>query len=799
MNILRLTTRIFPDKAGPAKYAYLLSSHVAGERFKMFNISSRPKTIKQNYESINSNYKIFYLPITAPRWDEELYKQFVFLIKFVYHSMAKIVKLHSKYRIDLIHCDNPAITGVIAVILNRLFRIPFIYTHHGLDSHFKINFLAELRLIYNFSKYHIIVSRKMKKFFIKNKVNIKKLVWIPTGIELDNFFHVKNKNEKLALINELNISNNVNQDDFIILYVGYMDLKQKVLGMLDFLNGFKIFLDKVHQSKRDNIKLLYLGDGKYRYLLYNEIKKLNMNKNAFTLGTRLNVEKFYAISDLNALTSYMEGFPTVLLEAIASNVPCISTDVGEVREIIDNDFIIQPGKRYDIADLILKSYENYEITQIAVQNSLERIKQFDWDHIAKTIKKIYLKTLFPKLFEPTRKYNILRLTTRIYPDKAGPAKNTYMLSKYVSEDYYRIFNISCLPYGQKGKMKQVNSYFRIDYLPMHAPRWDAEFHYQLLFLIKFVIYSIRKMLKLHRNHRIDLIHCENPAITGLIALLFNRIFKIPFIYHHRGLDSHFKINFLLELRLIYRYSKKHIIVSRQMKKFFIKNKVNTKKLIWVPNGIELSKFFHAKTMITRKQIIDDLNIDSKITSEDFIISYIGYMDLEQKVKGMIDFLNAFKDFLNKRKEFEKKKLKLLYLGDGKYRYRLENEIKRLELDHNVLTLGVRLDVEKFYAVSNLCALTSYIEGFPTVLLEAVAAKVPCISTDTGEVREIIADESIVPVGDRVSITRKIQELFEDENLRQIIVEKSSKKIEKYEWSNVADKIRKLYKNIITMS
>ena len=39
MNIVRLTTRIYPDKAGPAVYAYLLSEHISNKNFKMFNIT----------------------------------------------------------------------------------------------------------------------------------------------------------------------------------------------------------------------------------------------------------------------------------------------------------------------------------------------------------------------------------------------------------------------------------------------------------------------------------------------------------------------------------------------------------------------------------------------------------------------------------------------------------------------------------------------------------------------------------------------------------------------------------------
>jgi len=390
LNIIRLTTRIYPDKAGPAVYAYELSRHASNENFNFFNITCRPKGLKENKKKINPNFSIYYLPLSAPRWDSKLYEHLLFLIKFGIHSIKHIVNIHRKHRIDLIHCDNPAITGLIAVIINRIFKIPFIYTHHGLDSHFKFNFLIELNLIYHFSIYHIIVSRKMKRFFEKNKLDTKKLIWVPVGIDFEKFFHVENLDEKKKIINELNLTHIIDVDDFIILYVGYMDLKQKVLGMIDFLNGFKDFLKKIDVQKK-KIKLLYIGTGKYRSLLENEINELKLKENAYLLGTTSEIEKFYAISNFSALTSYMEGFPIVLLEAIASKVPCICTDVGEVKEIVDENSIVPCGKREDITAKLINFYENRELCEKVRKSSFNKIKRFEWNKIARQIKQIYIK------------------------------------------------------------------------------------------------------------------------------------------------------------------------------------------------------------------------------------------------------------------------------------------------------------------------------------------------------------------------------------------------------------------------
>ena len=111
----------------------------------------------------------------------------------------------------------------------------------------------------------------------------------------------------------------------------------------------------------------------------------------FLLGIRLDIEKFYAISDLLALTSYIEGFPTVLLEAIASNVPCICTDVGEVNEILDQESIIPCGQRDEIASKLKLFYKNKDLCDQVLRSSYDKIKKFDWDIITENIKEIYRK------------------------------------------------------------------------------------------------------------------------------------------------------------------------------------------------------------------------------------------------------------------------------------------------------------------------------------------------------------------------------------------------------------------------
>ena len=398
MNIVRLTTRIYPDLSGPAVYAFMLSKYVSGQDFRIFNISSRFDPFRKKEKKINRYFNIYYLPTLVPTEDDSISKKVKFIFTFIIFSFKKILQLHRKHGIDLIHCDNPSITGIVALLFNYLFKIPFIYTQHGLDSPYKLDYLLELRPINSRSIYHIIITRNMKAYFEKNNSDTRKIIWIPNGIEMSKFFHIRNYSEKSRIIKELELSKLIEVDDFVIVYIGQMVIKQKVKGMIDFLHGLNLFMGALTENEKKIVKLLFLGKGLYSNLLESEIRELRLENNVFLLGERKKVENFYAVSDISALTSHVEGFPTVVLESIASGVPCIATDVGEVRLLLDENLVVPVGNREKIAELLKRLFIDKKLREELVKNSLELVKRFDWKNVAKIIKKVYLNVKNEKVF-----------------------------------------------------------------------------------------------------------------------------------------------------------------------------------------------------------------------------------------------------------------------------------------------------------------------------------------------------------------------------------------------------------------
>ena len=212
---------------------------------------------------------------------------------------------------------------------------------------------------------------------------------MPNGIDISENYHVDNANEKESLIRILGLNNYLKKDDFIISYIGYMIFLQKVKGMTDFLEGFNKFISKIQSNnEKQKIKLLFIGDGEFSYLVENKVKELNLEKHVLLLGRRNDVKDILAISDFFGLTSYSEGFPNVILEAMSSKIPCLGTNVGEIKHIIgDSGYIVEPGDVANIERNITHYYNLLEKKRLNLKDkAYNQVKSlFDIKNIGKKL------------------------------------------------------------------------------------------------------------------------------------------------------------------------------------------------------------------------------------------------------------------------------------------------------------------------------------------------------------------------------------------------------------------------------
>jgi len=111
------------------------------------------------------------------------------------------------------------------------------------------------------------------------------------------------------------------------------------------------------------------------------------------------------------------------------------------------------------------------------------------------------------------------------------------------------------------------------------------------------------------------------------------------------------------------------------------------------------------------------------------------------VKELPDLVVAFQKVKNLHPE-----AKLVLIGDGSERLRLETLITNLNLDQDIILLGRRSDVTDWLQSSDLYVSASSLEGLPVSILEAMAVGLPVVATEVGDVPRVLLPEmgSLVP-------------------------------------------------------
>ncbi|MEP7309676.1 MAG: glycosyltransferase family 4 protein [Acidobacteriota bacterium] len=110
------------------------------------------------------------------------------------------------------------------------------------------------------------------------------------------------------------------------------------VGRLTAIKQHHLFLEVAGQliARHPDAVILLVGDGELRTDLEAHASRLGLGSQVRFLGWRRDLATIYAATDVFALTSRNEGTPVALIEAMASGVPGVSTDVGGVRDVIQD-------------------------------------------------------------------------------------------------------------------------------------------------------------------------------------------------------------------------------------------------------------------------------------------------------------------------------------------------------------------------------------------------------------------------------------------------------------------------------
>lgn len=147
---------------------------------------------------------------------------------------------------------------------------------------------------------------------------------------------------------------------------------------------------------------------------------------------------------------------------------------------------------------------------------------------------------------------------------------------------------------------------------------------------------------------------------------------------------------------------------------FGKNRYH-KKGVTVLNGIDTQKFAYNET--NRQAIRSKLEITNS-----FVIGHMGHL---ATVKNQSFLISLMPEILKKNKN-----AKLLLLGEGEDRQKLEKQIADLDLSQNIIMTGNVTDAYKYLSAMDVFAFPSLYEGMPLSVIEVQTNGLPCIMSDS---------------------------------------------------------------------
>lgn len=149
-----------------------------------------------------------------------------------------------------------------------------------------------------------------------------------------------------------------------------------------------------------------------------------------------------------------------------------------------------------------------------------------------------------------------------------------------------------------------------------------------------------------------------------------------------------------------------------------------------------------------------------------------------------------------------KSVKVFVVGDGSERGHIEVKVVEINKLHNnriKLTSWIS-DIGEFNSAMDIICLTSKNEGTPVSLIEAQAGGIPVVTTDVGGVRDIVLEGNtgfIVKVNDKETYVKRVLELIEDKNKREIMSQNGWNFVQhKFHYKTLVKNMDKLYKDLL---
>jgi glycosyltransferase involved in cell wall biosynthesis len=286
-----------------------------------------------------------------------------------YSLLNLLTHLIKTRKIEIILGYNMLPEGIAAVRVAKRFQLPAGFWAIGSDvnnvaTYNRVNYYLSRKCI---EESHVVLTESKDlenriRSFCNGPVHVHTFY---KGIDLSNFQNLPPKN---VLMKELNL----NPERKYLLFVGRLTQDK---GIYELVHAFGIIAKRYH-----DIDLLLIGEDIERNNLVVKLKEMGISNRVILTGiiSQKEVGYYMKVSSLLVFPSWAEGLPNVVMEAMASGLPVIASDVGGIPEVLVDQvtgFSVPARNVEKLAETVIKMMEDKKSRERCIRNAEKLVSE----------------------------------------------------------------------------------------------------------------------------------------------------------------------------------------------------------------------------------------------------------------------------------------------------------------------------------------------------------------------------------------------------------------------------------------
>jgi glycosyltransferase involved in cell wall biosynthesis len=555
----------------------------------------------------------------------------------------------------------------------------------------------------------------------------------------------------------------IGDDAFVIGWLGRMI---EIKRVDDLLRAF----GRVRRRGVD-AHLVLVGDGPLRPSLEALARELAVEDRTHFLGYRDDVGSLYRAFDVVALTSANEGTPVTLIEALSAGLPAVATDVGGVRDVVEegaSGFVVPARDTAAIADALVRLAEEPELrtrmgadASVAVGNryAIPRLVS-DMDALYRGLlerpskRRVRRGTITPRLepaFPPAVRARVAPAPQRLrvlvvsqyFPPEVGATQSRMQaFAEYLAARGHEVTVIAEFPNHPRGVLPEAYRY-RVfeddrtnDYRVLRVWVKTGIEKNQATRLAFYASFTAAATVVGPRAGRVDVVLATSPPLfTGVAGVALARLNRAPLVLDVRDLwpaaaealgqvSGARMVGAAAELeRWLYRQSDAVVAVTRPFCAHIDALRSRAPATVLIPNGT-LEMFFEKADAAGRH--------DLGVPDDAFLVTFAGTHGIAQSLPGVLEAAQR----VNGRVHFA-------FVGEGPMKQALEDEARARRLANVHFHPQVPItEIPRILASSDallvpLSGHPLFASFMPSKLVDFMAAGKPVILSASGESARLV--------------------------------------------------------------